>query len=196
MSLRTIIIVSALVLVALVSCDDETISYYPDLSSPYGIMVELEYCFNHNQEEGIINRMDAVLSPDFTFYFDPEDVGEFVGDYEIPLSWTKTEMMSAITNLFNQAYSIDLEIPILTQGEDAFGKPDKGDTAFTRTNVTVDLLLMVDEQNGFQVTGFCDFEFGKDGSGNWPITIWWDRTLSGLMTTSPVSLGAVFALFY
>jgi len=172
MSLRTIIIVSALVLVALVSCDEETTSYYPDLSSPYRIMVELEYCFNHNQEADIINRMDAVLSPNFTFYFDPEDVGDYVGDYEIPVSWTKTAMMTAIEHLFNQAYSINLEIPILDEGEDAFGKPGEGDTTFIRTNVSVNLLVMVDEYSGYQATGFCDFEFTKDGSGNWPITVW------------------------
>ncbi|GAI52797.1 unnamed protein product, partial [marine sediment metagenome] len=144
------------------------------------------------------NRMDAVLSPDFVFYFDPNNVGDYVGDYIIPVSWTKTEMMSAVRNMFNLAYSINLEIPILTQGEDAFGKPDEGDTTFTKTNVTVDLLLMVDEYNGFQVTGFCDFEFTKDGSGNWPITIWWDRTASALLTKDiPIpSLGKIFALFY
>lgn len=195
MSLRTIIIVSALVLVALVSCDEETISYYPDLSSPYGVLTELVYCFNHNQEDGIIDRMDAVLSPDFTFYFDPDDVGDYVGDYEIPVSWTKTEMMSAITNLFNQAYSIALQIPTLRQGEDAFGKPGEGDTTFTKTNVTVDLRVMIDESSGYQATGFCDFEFTKDGSGNWPITIWWDRTGGALLNPMPTPLGIILALF-
>ncbi len=196
MSLRTIIIVSALVLVALVSCDDEIVTYTPDLSSPYGIMVELEYCFNHNQEDGIIKRMDAVLSPDFVFYFDPENVGDYVGDYEIPVFWTKTEMMSAVRNMFNQAHSIALQIPILYGGEDAFGKPDEGETTFTRTNVSVNLLVMVDESEGYQAAGFCHFEFTKDGSGNWPITIWWDRTAMVLLTTGATSLGEIFALFY
>ncbi len=195
MSLRIIIIVSALALVALVSCDEETASYYPDLSSPYGTMVELEYCFNHNQEADIINRMDAVLSPDFVFYFDPDDVGTFVGDYEIPVSWTKTEMMSAIRNMFNQAHSIALHIPILYGGEDAFGKPDEGDTTFIRTNVTVDLLVMIDESNGYQAQGFCDFEFTKDGSGNWPITTWWDKTGGALLSPMPTPLGIILAMF-
>ncbi len=196
MSLRKIIIVSALALVALISCDEETASYYPDLSSPYGVLTELVYCFNNHQEDGIINRMDAVLSPNFIFYFDPEDVGDYVGYYEIPVFWTKTELMSAVRNMFNQAYSIELQIPILDESEDAFGKPGEGDTAFTRINVYVNLLLMVDESNGYQAQGFCDFEFGKDGSGNWPITIWWDRTVMVLMTTSPVSLGKILAFFY
>jgi len=103
--------------------------------------------------------------------------------------------MSAIRNMFNLAYSIYLQIPILGQGEDAFGKPGEGDTTFAKVNVTVDLLVMVDESNGFQVTGFCHFEFTKDGSGNWPITIWWDRTLSALLSPMPTSLGSILALF-
>ncbi len=196
MSLRTIIIVSALVLVALISCDEEIATYTPDLSSPYGTMVELEYCFNHHQEDGIIKRMDAVLSPNFVFYFDPEDVGDYVGDYEIPISWTKTEMMTAIEHLFNQAYSINLEIPILDEGEDAFGKPDEGDTTFAKSNVPLTLTVLKDATDGYQAQGFCDFEFGKDDSGNWPMTTWWDRTASALLAIQPAPLGIILALFY
>ena len=192
---RKVIIILVFALVALVSCDEEIVTYTPDLSSPYGVLTELVYCFNNHQEDGIINRMDAVLSPDFVFYFDPEDVGDYVGDYEIPVSWTKTEMMSAIRNMFNQAHSIALHIPILYGGEDAFGKPDEGDTTFIRTNVTVDLLVMIDESNGYQAQGFCDFEFTKDGSGNWPITTWWDKTGGALLSPMPTPLGIILAMF-
>ncbi len=195
MSLRIIIIVSALVLVALVSCDEDADRIY-DPNSSYGILMGLINYFNNHEDEDNIKRVNNALSSNFIFYFDHDDVGDYVGYYKIPVSWTRTEMMSAVRNMFDQAYNIDLQIPILRQGEDAFGKPDEGDTTFAKSNVPLTLTVLKDATDGYQAQGFCDFEFGKGGSGNWLMTTWRDKTGSVLLGIQAATLGTIFALFY
>ena len=195
MSLRTIIIVSALVLVALVSCDENADRIY-DPNSPYGILMGLVNYFNNHEDEDNIKRVNNALSSNFIFYFDHDDVGTYVGDYVIPVSWTKTEMMSAVRNMFNQAYSIELQIPILDDGEGAFGKPNEGDTSFSKNDISINLLVMVDATNGYIVDDLCNFEFHKDETSKWNVAIWWDRYSFNLLANPPPSLGLLLAFYY
>lgn len=176
--------VGLLTVVALVQCfsepgNGEPVIWYPDFETPFQCLSNLKYTYDHFRDEpNIIDKYKLVLDPQYVFYFDPEDVHTWVGDYQIPTSWTYEEDWEATNNMFNLAYSIALEIPILTQGEEYFGTPGEEDTKFTRNNVTINLLLMVDEINGFQAAGFCDFEFIKNENGEWHLSVWTDRTAS------------------
>ncbi len=177
--------VGLLAIVALVQCfsepgNGEPVTWYPDFETPFQCLSNLLYTYEHYRDEpNIIDKYKLVLDPQYVFYFDPEDVGTWVGDYQIPTSWTYEEDWRATKNMFNLAHSIALDIPILNQGEEYFGTPADDATVFPRNNVTINLLLMVDESNGFQATGFCDFEFAKNENGEWHLIVWWDRTASG-----------------
>lgn len=176
--------VGLLAVVALVQCFSEpkvppVLAWYPDFETPFQCLSNLQYTYEHYRDEpNIIDKYKLVLDPQYVFYFDPEDVGTWVEDYQIPTSWTYEEDWRATNNMFNLAHSIALEIPILGLGEEYFGTPADDDTVFFKTNVTIDLLLMVDQINGFQANGFCDFEFTKNENGEWHLCVWWDRTAS------------------
>lgn len=176
--------VGLLAIVALVQCFSEpevppVLVWYPDFETPFQCLSNLQYTYEHFRDEpNIIDKYKLVLDPQYVFYFDPEDVGTWVGDYQIPTSWTYEEDWVATNNMFNLAHSIALEIPILGLGEEYFGTPADDDTVFPKNNVTIDLLLMVDQINGFQAHGFCDFEFIKNENGEWHLSVWTDRTAS------------------
>lgn len=198
---RTVIILTALAFVALVSCDGDGGNGngnggIPDVNSPYEVLVELVYCFNNYQEAGINDRVDATLSSDISFFFATSDVGQDVNGYTIPSSWGKTELFAAIENLFADAFSIDMSFPALADGEDAFGKPDPGDTTFTKNNFSTSLLVMVTEHYGLDASGLCDFEFGKDETATWRITIWRDKTGGTLLDVEPTTVGYILAYYY
>jgi hypothetical protein len=151
--------------------------WYSDFASPYECMCNLIYCFgNYQTEPNIIDKYKEVLDSTYVFYFDPDDIGDKVGDYTIPSLWTYDEDWRATNNMFNQAYSIEFKIPILDQGESAFGKPGDTDTTYAKNNVTISFTLMVDPTSGYIAQGICDFSFVKNDNGQWHLSVWKDHT--------------------
>jgi hypothetical protein len=81
--------------------------------------------------------------------------------------------------MFNRAYSINLSIPTRRVGE-----PAPEETTYEAVNITISLLVMIDELTGFIAdSGYCNFEFEKyqneQSEDRWRLTKWWDRTNEG-----------------
>ena len=191
----------ALALLAL-ACGEESVTdpkvdYRALPSSPANVLKNVERAFNHRD----VNLLRAMLSENFVFYFDPDDVGQQVpgGGYVIPESWTRAEFISAAGKMFKKAYIISFTIP--TGG---VGEPDPNATTYKAENVNIQLLVMFDELNGFLAnSGYCNFEFeryeGKTGEKFWRLVKWWDRTNpmgDGYTSTMSFSFGLVLASVY
>jgi hypothetical protein len=101
--------------------------------------------------------------------------------------------------MFDQAHSIDLAIPT-----GSIGNPAEGAQTYKAENVTISLLVMVDELNGYIVNqGYQDFEFekyaGAEGRDYWRLTGWWDNThmyFDDSAGAAPSSFGRVLALYF
>jgi hypothetical protein len=169
---------------------------YPAPTTPVNVLKNVEIAFNR----GDINLLKAMLSPNFVFYFDPRDVGQSPpgSHYVIPESWSYTGFWCAAQNMFRQAYSISLSIPT---GQ--VGTPGEHENAYKADYISISLLVMLDELNGYRADGgYCNFEFEKytaeDGKKYWRLTGWWDRTAAfndEYTGVAPTSLGRILALF-
>ncbi len=199
--MKKVIIASVAVAVLLLACGEEegVTPRVPDrveATTPAGCLENVEIAFNQRD----VNLLKAMLSESFVFYFDPRDVGQTPPGktYIIPESWSYTEFWHALDNMFDKAYRINLSIPTGT-----VGTPGENETTYRADNVTLSLLVMVDELNGFIAdNGYCNFEFERyeaaGGKKFWRLTGWWDRTSQGYDEypgTSPASIGKIFALF-
>ncbi len=133
------------------------------------------------------------LSPNFIFYFNPNDVGQTVEGYVIPVSWNRAEMLAAIRKMFNQAYGIEMDIP--TNG---VGTPGSGATTWPADNITITMVLYTEAGTGYRIgAGYCNFAFEKyddEGKDRWRLTDWWDYT-SESRDGSETSLGKVLTIF-
>jgi len=192
--MRPIIILTVIfVLTTLVACKDDTIT--PNGNTPAYVLELVEESFNRQG----ISVLDGVLSTDFVFYFDPNDVGTNIGDFSIPVSWDRDSHMEACGNMFEHAYSIDFNI-VTTGIED----PEEGTTTFVANNVWIDIIVMIDPGFGYGPEGFCDFGFTNDtsaGYDDWKVNAWYDKTAvagsAGLSSnTMSASLGVILAMFY
>jgi hypothetical protein len=185
--MRTIAITLLVVaiLLSFTACDDAGTTTPPLGNTPAQVLEALERAFQERDAE----LLDGLIDTEFTFHFDPKDVGKQVGDYTIPAMWGREETLAACGNMFTEAYSIDFLVVTKNTGE-----PDDGATEFTARNIQVTLLVMVDSMNGAQADGFCDFGFVNDDSAgydDWTIIDWWDRTSEGLW-----SLGLILVQYY
>ena len=171
---------------------------YPEATSPANCLKCVEVSFTGR--DAVL--LDDMLSKAFAFYFDPGDVGQYPpggGRYNIPESWSRAQFKTAVNNMFTKAHSVSLTIP--TAG---VGTPDPNATTFRAENVTIKLLVMVDELNGYLADqGYCNFEFeryeNEKGQKLWRLTGWWDNTnVSGDANPSlgPSSVGKILACFY
>jgi len=155
--------------------EEEPVEPPPVMNSPVNVLKTIEIAYN----QGNINYYKGALSENFVFYFDPDDVGQTPPNgskYVIPESWTYTEDWDATQRMFANAYSISLTIPTAGVGE-----PDPEATTYKAENISIKLLVMIDEVNGFIAdTGYCDFEFeeyqNETGADRWRLRKWWDRT--------------------
>ncbi|MGD8718774.1 MAG: hypothetical protein PVH29_08125 [Candidatus Zixiibacteriota bacterium] len=146
-----------------------------EMTSPAAVITNISVAYNQRN----IDLYKAAMSSNFVFYFNPADVGQNPpggSTYVIPESWTYTEDWQATDRMFQLAYSIDLAIPT-----GSIGEPEEGATTYRAENVTISLLVMVDELNGYIANqGFCDFEFeqykNNNGEYRWRLTGWWDNT--------------------
>ncbi len=139
--------------------------------SPSDVIYNLEIAYNTRD----INLYKQCLSPQFTFYFNQSDVGTDVNGYIIPTSWGYEEDWDATGNMFTLAYDIAMQLP-----ENSIPEPPDGATTFTADNITVSLLVMVDENNGYIANkGTLEFTFETYVSGGntyWRIRDWRDFT--------------------
>jgi hypothetical protein len=165
-------------------------------TSPANVLKNVELAFNN----GDVDLLKAMLSTTFVFHFDPDDVGQNPPGkpYKIPESWSYTEFWKAVDNMFTEAHSISLSIPT-----DQVGTPGENETKFRADNISINLLVMVDELNGYLADqGFCNFAFesytSEAGKKCWRLTKWWDRTAipaDGRIGFMPTSVGKILSLF-
>jgi hypothetical protein len=198
--MKKLITVAVLFIILAAACDDgpdeepeqgEVVN-----AAPAHVLTNISVSFNRRDVE----LVEGALGPAFTFYFNPEDVGQNPpggSNYVIPESWSYTEFRLAVARMFRKAYSIDLAIPTGN-----IGNPASGAETYRAENVTISLLVMVDELNGYIANqGYCDFEFEKyyntNGEARWHVTGWWDNTAAACdePAVEPTSLGRVLAVF-
>ena len=193
-------LVAALALLALSCGDEEGVTpVEPDRiapTSPVNVLKNVELAFNNRD----VDLLKAMLSTTFVFYFDPDDVGQNPpgSEYEIPESWNRTEFSRAVSNMFKKAYRISLSIETENVGE-----PPPEATIYNAEKVNVELLVMVDELNGYHAYGLCTFEFerylAEGGSKYWRLTKWRDRGRyhdEGLAAVTPSTIGKALAVYY
>ena len=166
-------------------------------TSPRAVLINVETAFNRRD----INLLKAMLSENFVFYFDPDDVGQNPpggSKYRIPESWSYTLFWQAVEIMFNKAFSISLTIPTANVVQ-----PGPEETTWDAENINIKILVMVDEINGYIAdTGYCNFRFERyDGEGGkklWRLTKWWDNTAASYDANpgvAPTSFGRVLALY-
>ncbi len=198
---KMVTLAAALALLALSCGDEEGVTpREPDRlapTSPANVLENVEISFNQCD----VDLLKAMLSTNFVFYFDPDDVGQHPpgSQYEIPESWSYTVFSHAVNNMFTKAYSISLTIP--TGG---VGNPGENETRYRADNISINLTVMVDELNGYRADqGFCDFAFesytSETGKKCWRLTGWWDRTAVPAadvrFAARPTSFGKILAMF-
>ena len=108
----------------------------PEYTSPAKILKTVQISFNQRN----IVYLKAALSPNFVFYFDPDDVGQNPpggSKYVIPERWTYTEFWQAVDKMFEFAYGISLTIPA---GE--IGTPGPEETTYDAKNVNIKILVL------------------------------------------------------
>lgn len=196
--MKNLIIAPLAVAVLLLACgEEETLSPgYPTPTSPAAALKDVEISFNQRNTD----LLELVLSPEFVFHFDPRDVGRSPpgGHYRIPESWTRTEFLRAVTNMYKKAHRISLSIETGSVGE-----PRPEETEYRAENVPAELLVMLDELNGYIANSASTFEFerylAEGGGKHWRLTEWQDRGRycdEAPAALEPATLGRVLTVFY
>jgi hypothetical protein len=197
---KKLIILSAAVALLLLACGEEegVTPRVPDrveATTPAGCLKNVEIAFNQRD----IGLLKAMLSPNFVFYFDPRDVGQSPPGrhYVIPESWSYNEFWFAVNMVLVRAHSINLSTPT-----NRVGTPGENETKYKAEEITIRLLVMVGELNGFIAEeGYCDYEFERYDAGGkkyWRLTGWWDQTSESYDENpgiAPTSLGRILALY-
>lgn len=139
-------------------------------TTPENVIYNLELSYDTRD----IQLYKQCLSENFTFYFNPTDVGSDVNGYVIPSSWGYEDDWTSADNMFKNAYEITMELP-----EGDVGEAGPNDTTYTAPNISISLLVMVDADNGFIANkGTLEFVFVKDpdNPNYWVIKDWRDFT--------------------
>ena len=198
--MKKAIIGAVLITSSLIGCsNDEDGTPYPrhyQPTTPANVLQNIAVAFN-DRHDGLLKDM---INDDFVFYFDPRDVGSNPpgSEYLIPESWTRAEFLKAATNMFKKAYQITLTIYT-----DGINDPRPEETEYGAENVPAELLVMIEELNGYMAKGSCAFEFerysAEGGSKCWRLTAWRDgqRFSDGEPENKlPSTIGRVLASFY
>ncbi len=188
--------VALIALLALACGEEEGITRPSPEYLPVDVIEDVEISF----DVGDIDTLKKCLSPAFVFYFDPDDVGQNPpgSEYEIPTSWSYTEFWQALYNMFEQAYYVKLDI-----STSRIGIPGEQETRYKVENVSISLLVMVDERNGYIADGgYCNFAFesyyNEKEKKLWRLAGWRDFTSAYADATpglEPSSLGRILAMY-
>lgn len=191
-----VVIAYAVTLSILIGCDgriEPPPIEGPSLTTPAGTIELIEVAFNRRD----VDELKECLTGDFTFHFDPEVIGNPVGDYTIPESWNRADFFYAVSRMFNTAFSVDISIVSANVGE-----PDPDDAYYTADNVQIRFLVMVDIIGGYLAQGFVTFEFRKEvnekNEQEWLVTAWRDFTApdsTGDRNIVPASFGEILVRF-
>jgi hypothetical protein len=197
---RMLLLAAALALLGLACFEEEGVTPAPkqsEPSSPVNVLKNVEMSFNRRD----VSLLGAMLSENFIFHFDPRDVGQRPpgsSQYVIPESWTREEFLRAAANMFKKAYSISLSIKT-----DNVGEPRPEETEYLAENVPAELLVMLDELNGFITDGTSTFDFerylAEGGGKHWRLTEWQDggRYYDEVPAAGrPSTIGTILAAFY
>jgi hypothetical protein len=195
--MKKAIIGFAAVAVLLSACgEEEGITRPPPANMPADCVENVEISFDRRD----IDTLKKCLSADFIFYFDPDDVGQRPpgSEYVIPESWSYTEFWSVANRIFQMAYYISLSIPT-----SQIGTPGAGQTTYKAENVSISLLVMVDENYGYVADGgYCNFAFeayhNEKKEKVWRLAGWWDYTsefFDEYPALTPASLGKILAIY-
>ncbi|MCP4231789.1 MAG: hypothetical protein GY771_16795 [bacterium] len=173
--MRRLIIVAAISVFLALSCKnavspDPGLDYTAD--TPRKCIQTLEYALNARE----ILLYGAMLSTDFTFYFDDDDVGTLVDGYTIPKSWGYEEECRAVANML-RPYGDGgaLKVEAFAYTEDMGDPPDDSDFYFT-SDVYFRLEVKINSMWG--VSNYDDdhyFEFTKttdNGDSYWLMAEW------------------------
>ncbi|MCK4594297.1 hypothetical protein KAU45_07330 [bacterium] len=136
--------------------------------------------------DGDVSAYESLLDEDdFTFYFDPADVG---GD--IPVSWGFEEEITAFTNLFDVVgpENVDVELDFSDVTE-----PKEGTDTYLIEEIPYFVQVQVDDMT-FPAEADLDMQFAKI-DGEWLITDWWDRFSWRLLCGVECSWGGIKAYF-
>jgi hypothetical protein len=193
---RILLISLALAVLLGAACKETTEPEVPDYygATPVDCIHYLELSFNA-RDIGIFEKQ---LSPNFTFYFNPSDYGVDVNGYIIPPTWDYDHMRRAVWNMvrpYDQegAYDISMQLP-----ENDIGTPPEGATEYTADNISVNLLTMIDENNGMIAGGTLGFTFEKTNNGGkdyWRLTDW-RYFFPGVKGIESWTFGALLASWY
>jgi len=187
-------IISALLIIGCFGPPKQIVHDIKDQTDPYYCLWNLQATYNRHNEIVMIDYYKKILSGDdhnvgdYYFYFDPNDVGDKTPNgYIIPYSWNYEEDWQATQSMFSNAYSIRLEVPTLGQNGDEKDKDDfynKVSASFnsaqdecTISDLYIDLLVYVNQNQGYQAHGSCNFKFKKSYIDNlWYMIGWYDHT--------------------
>jgi hypothetical protein len=200
---KKVIIASVVAAVLLLACGEEegvTPPPGPERllpTTPAYVLKNVEIAFNGRD----VNILRAMLSENFVFHFDPRDVGSSPPGgipYIIPESWTRAEFLKAVANMFDKALRISFSIET-----DNVGKPRPEETEYYAENVPAELLVMLDELNGYiaySASAFAFESYRAEGGGKcWRLTEWrdygsyYDEKAPGV---SPATIGKILAVYY
>lgn len=181
-----VILISIIAVALLLNCFSEPENgneqhWYPNPDTPNKCLANLLYIYNKYTTPNVVydspGKYDATLHEEYVFVFDPND------DEVQSTSWNKTEDMNATYNMFNAPINdIDFEISAL-DGDFDTSDPDSNDIGWNgedddfETTLSISFLLMMDEINGYEATGECDFKFLRE-DGIFYLREWKDHTAS------------------
>jgi hypothetical protein len=155
-------------------------------TEPKYALANVEAAFNGGDDA----LLDAALAANFTFYFDPYEIGKRLPNgYKIPESWTRDELLRGMARTWAGTHSA-----VLDNSWRVIGSPAPGETTYQAT-APVTLDVMTDPGNGYLVEGDGDYEFTRADDGRWRLTAWRDFTYECGCVDSH-SLGWVFAYYY
>lgn len=158
----------------------------PANSEPKYVLANLQYSFNHRDEE----NLQACLGADFVFYFDPTDVGRIAGEnYLIPASWGKADLKRAARNIFERAQTLSFSV-----AWENLGTPGEEVEYVLKENVAAELVVTLEGNVVYRGTGSGDFGFSKEAPETWKLAKWQDGTGPGAEEVS--NLGFLLASFY
>jgi hypothetical protein len=154
-----------------------------------GTVLETLNKFMDVWNSGDVDVYESLLTDDFTFYFDPWDVG---GD--IPFSWGFDEEITAFNNLFGAVGAENVDVTLDLEG---ITEPEEGAVTYKVEGIPYEVHVYDEaaepEPIMYLAEGLLDMEF-KKVDGEWVITKWWDKAPYRLLAME-TSWGLIKAAF-